>query len=174
MTELLGIGSRVRHPEFGLGVVINVKSDGYTITFIDYGTKVVKAHTTMEVIHQAELNHDNVSMFDVERALTKILQKWTDLEPCQLGDKWKGGKIILQPGKTGLASKEIPIETFFSKIVMIRDRLRVMEQRVNASGLATEDKINLQQYITRCYGSMTTFNLLFADTDDHFVGEKSS
>jgi len=78
----------------------------------------------------------------------------------------------LIPGEAGLKPKEIPIETFFHKIVMLRDRLRVMEQRINASDLSDEEKVNLQQYITRIYGSLTTFNILFKNKEDNFVGEK--
>jgi hypothetical protein len=81
--------------------------------------------------------------------------------------------MILQPGDKTLASKEVPIETFFHKIVMVRDRLRTLEQRVNASKLSDEDKVNIQQYITRIYGSLTTFNVLFRFQEDQFIGEKS-
>ena len=174
MDYILGIGSRVNHPDFGVGVVINVRSDTYTVTFINYGNKMIAINYPLEVLNRAELEADLVSMFDVERTLTKLLNKWTDLQPTQIGDKWKGGKLILQPGRSGLQSKEITIDVFFNKIVMMRDRLRVLEQRVNASSLDADDKVNMQQYITRCYGSMTTFNLLFADTDDYFSGEKTS
>jgi hypothetical protein len=112
-------------------------------------------------------------LFDVERNLSKILQRWMDAtEVVPLGDKWKGGKMILQPGRRDLQSKEIPIDAFFHKIVMMRDRLRVLEQRVNASNMDDEEKVNIQQYITRCYGSMTTFNILFKEPQYHFSGEK--
>ena len=83
--------------------------------------------------------------------------------------------IILKPGDTSLKSKEIPIDVFFNKIVMLRDRLRVLEQHINSNKkLSEEDKVNLQQYITRCYGSLTTFNVLFKYTTDNFVGDKGS
>jgi hypothetical protein len=120
-----------------------------------------------------EPTNDIVSLFDVEQTFSKILQRWMDAtEIVPLGDKWKGGKIILQPGRRDLQSKKIPIDAFFHKIVMMRDRLRVLEQRVNASNMDNEEKVNIQQYITRCYGSMTTFNILFKEQQHYFSGEK--
>ena len=92
-----------------------------------------------------------------------------------MGNRWLGGKIVLQPGDVSMKPKEIPIDVFFNKIIMLRDRLRVMEQRINAHDkLSEEDKINLQQYLTRIYGSLTTFNVMFKNNEDHFVGEKGS
>lgn len=167
--EILGIGSRIKHEKFGVGVVINIKTDVYEVAFIEDGIRNIKIDTELEIIENAGFENDRVSMFDVERSITKILQKWMDAtEIIPLGDKWKGGKMILEPGRNDLASKEIPIDTFFHKIVMLRDRLRVMEQKVNASELDDETKVDLQQYISRCYGSMTTFNILFKNTEDHF------
>jgi hypothetical protein len=117
---------------------------------------------------------DTVSLYDVEQSLLSILKKWNGLgEPVAIGDKWKGGKMILEPGQAGLASKDVPIDVFFHKIVMLRDRLRVMEQKINASKMEEIDKVDLQQYITRIYGSLTTFNVLFKSTSDYFVGEKT-
>lgn len=175
MNKILGIGSRVKHQDFGEGVVINVKSSSYTITFIEHGVKVLKLDAPIEIIEALEQEHDMVSLFDVEQSLSKILQKWMDAtEVVPLGDKWKGGKIILKPGRNDLAAKEMPIDVFFHKIVMMRDRLRVLEQRVNASNMDDEDKINIQQYITKIYGSMTSFNLLFKHNEHYFVGEKTN
>lgn len=167
--EILGIGSRVKHEEFGAGVVISVKSDGYEITFIESGTRKIKIDAPLEIISVVPLNPNNISMIEVENTLNKILQKWMDAtEVIPLGEKWLGGKMILEPGKVGLTSKEIPIETFFHKIVMMRDKLRVLEQKVNASDLSDEAKVDIQQYISRCYGSMTTFNILFKNTEQQF------
>ncbi|HSI06200.1 MAG TPA: hypothetical protein VLC93_17065, partial [Myxococcota bacterium] len=88
-----------------------------------------------------------------------------------LGKKWEGGTVLMKPADASLQAKEIPVETFFHKIVMVRDRLRVLEQKINGhSGLSDTDKVELQQYVTRCYGSLTTFNVLFRDKNDQFEG----
>jgi hypothetical protein len=169
----LGIGSRVNHAEFGKGVVIQAYTDSYEITFLDYGTKtIMKTFKGLEVLDFAGGDIDYISFEKVERVFAKLLRRITDIqEIVPLGSRWQGGKMILQPGDRNLQSKEIPIEAFFHKIVMVRDRLRVMEQRVNSSDLTDEEKVNIQQYITRIYGSLTTFNILFAEKDDYFVGE---
>ena len=106
--------------------------------------------------------------------LTHVLAKYNGIEyKAELGKKWQGGTMILQPADKELKPKDMPIETFFHKIVMMRDRLRVLEQNINSSGsLTDEEKVNLQQYISRIYGSMTSFNILFEDKEDYFVGMK--
>ena len=107
-------------------------------------------------------------------ALRDMLAAAGSTPESRIGAKWEGGTLVLKPGKPGLQDKEVPIEAFFKKIVMVRDRLRVLEQRVNASNLSDADKVDLQQYITRCYGSLTTFNVLFDAREDWFVGEKKA
>ncbi len=175
MNTLLGIGSRIRHEEFGDGVVINLKAGDYTITFIETGVKILKFDAPLTILEALEPDSDLVSLFDVEQSLTRILQRWVDqTELVPLGDKWKGGKLILKPGRADLSTKEMPIDGFFHKIVMVRDRLRVLEQRINASPLDDEEKINIQQYITRIYGSLTSFNLLFKNQQQQFVGDKAT
>ncbi len=175
MDTLLGIGSRVSHPEFGDGVIINVKASGYTITFLQQGVKIIKFDAPLTVIDAIEPDSDLVSLFDVEQALTRVLQRWVDqTEVVPLGDKWKGGKLIMKPGRPDLSQKEMPIDAFFHKIVMVRDRLRVLEQRVNASALDDEEKVNIQQYITKIYGSLTSFNILFKHQHQQFAGEKTT
>jgi hypothetical protein len=173
--KILGIGSVIQHPEFGEGVVINVKSATYLISFLNHDTKEI-AHRFpgLEIIREEEPNEDMVSLYEVERSLRSILQKFSDVqETVPLGQKWTGGKLIMQPGDKNLKPKEMPIESLFHKIVMIRDRMRTLEQRVNASALTDEEKVNIQQYITRCYGSLTSFNVLFKRPEDYFVGDKT-
>jgi len=172
--KLLGIGSRIDHPEYGKGVVTNVSSRHYWVTFIEKGLETIDLDAEFEVIETAEDDVDTVSLFDVESSLVSILKKWSDThERVALADKWKKGTLILEPGGD-LANKEMPIETFFHKIVMVRDRLRVMEQKINSSkNLDDQEKVDLQQYITRIYGSLTSFNVLFKNESDRFIGERS-
>lgn len=172
--KLLGIGSRISHKDFGKGVVTNVTSKHYWVTFIDNGLETIDLDSDFEVIEAAEDDVDTVSFFEVERSLKAILKKWSDVsEVIAIADKWKGGKLILEPGDTNLKSTEIPIDTFFHKITMVRDRLRVMEQKINSSTLEVQEKIDLQQYITRSYGSLTSFNVLFKLKSQQFVGQRS-
>jgi len=92
-----------------------------------------------------------------------------------IADRWQGGQLVLRPGKAGTQEKVVPIDAFFRKIVMVRDRLRVLEQRINNHPkLADSDRLELHEYITRAYGSLTTFNVLFADAADRFVGTGSA
>ena len=172
--KLLGISSRINHPEYGKGVVTNVTSKHYWVTFIEGGLETIDLDSEFEVIEAAEDEVDTVSFFEVESSLVKILKKWSDAsEVVSIGEKWKGGKLILEPGDTNLQSKELPIDSFFHKITMVRDRLRVMEQKINSSKqLDEQEKIDLQQYITRCYGSLTTFNVLFKLKSQQFVGQR--
>ncbi len=174
-TTLLGVGSRVKHPAFGNGVVIKINKIAYDVCFFTYGIKPVgKDYDQWEVV-EAIPAENAIDFSSVEKSLIKVLQHFSDItEVISLGDKWEGGTMILKPGDDSLKGKEIPIDTFFHKIVMVRDRLRVMEQRINSSKqLSSEEKVNLQQYITRIYGSLTTFNVLFKYKEDYFVGEKS-
>jgi len=172
--KLLGIGSRINHTDYGKGVVTNVSSKHYWVTFIDNGLETIDLDSEFEVIEAAEDDVDTVSFFDVERSLTEILKKWSDVsEVVPIADKYKGGKLILEPADTSLKPYELPIDTFFHKITMVRDRLRVMEQRVNSSNLDEQGKIDLQQYITRIYGSLTSFNVLFKSKSQQFIGQRS-
>ena len=174
-TAILGIGSRVKHKEYGMGVVIQVKAGSYIITFIEHGNReIVRNYEGLEVIDLLEQPDDMISFETVEQALTKILRNFSDVsEIIPIADKWRGGKLVLQPANHDLKAYEMPITTFFNKIIMLRDRLRVLEQKVNASNISEEEKISIQQYITRSYGSLTSFNILFRSKADIFVGESS-
>jgi hypothetical protein len=107
---------------------------------------------------------------DLEKMLRRVIREESGLTPVTPGEKWRGGELIMKPGKSGLQEKAIPIDTFFHKVVMLRNRLRVLEQKINASKLAEDEKLDLQSYITGCYGSLTSFNVLFADEADKFRG----
>lgn len=173
--QILGIGSRIEHREFGKGVVTNVTSKHYWVTFIDNGLETIELDSEFDVIELVEEEVDTISFSEVEQSLISILRKWSDAsQVTPIADKWKGGTLVLKPGDANLSEKEIPMDTFFHKIVMVRDRIRVMEQKINASSnLDDQEKVDLQQYITRIYGSLTTFNVLFNNKSDHFIGEKA-
>ena len=171
--KILGIGSRIKHQEYGLGVVTNVTAKHYWVTFIENGLETIDVDSKFEVIEALEDEVDSVSFYEVEKTLKNVLQRWSDVsQVVPIADKWKGGKLIMEPG-TATQNKEVPIDVFFHKITMVRDRIRVMEQKINSSNLDESEKIDLQQYITRIYGSLTTFNVLFKSTTDYFVGDKS-
>jgi hypothetical protein len=172
----LGIGSRVKHPQFGKGVVIQVRSDAWEITFIDHGTRLIlRDYEGLETIEAVDTSSEMITWEKIEKSLIRVLQRFSDIqEVVPLGNKWKGGKMVLFPGEPGLKEKEVPMETFFHKIVMVRDRLRVLEQKLNSSDLPDQEKVDLQQYITRIYGSLTTFNVLFKNREDQFEGDKGN
>ena len=171
----LGIGTILSHPKFGKGVVVGQQGEYIQIFFQETqeAKELAKDFDGYEILEAIENTSPSLSLDDVELALENVLYKMNMVdEPVKLGDKWLRGKIIIQPGIKDMQEKEIPIDVFFNKIVMVRDRLRVLEQNINTHAkLDSEDKIHLQQYITRCYGSLTTFNVLFRDKYAHFKGE---
>ena len=110
---------------------------------------------------------------EFREVLRDVIREELGVTEVPLGGRWQGGEVILKPGKEGTQEKRVPIEALFRKIVTVRDKLRVLEQKVNAHPrLSDEDKVQMQQYVTQCYGSLTTFNVLFADRNDAFVGQK--
>lgn len=173
----LGIGTRLQHTHFGPGVITGVKYATYIIAFINHGIKEIdKTDPLLDEIIPENVTTEVETVSETERSLLKILRLWGGItENVPLGDRWTGGTLILKPADPSLKPKEIPVDAFFHKIVMLRDRLRVLEQQINAHKVLTdEEKVNLQQYITRIYGSLTTFNVLFKNKEQWFVGEKGS
>ncbi len=173
----LGVGSRLQHTHFGPGVVVGIRYATYLISFINHGTKEVdKTDPHLDEIIPENVSPEVETTAELEISLLKILRQWAEVsETVKLGDRWIGGTLILQPADKSIKPKELPIDVFFHKIVMLRDRLRVLEQNINSHKLLTdEDKVNIQQYITRIYGTLTSFNVLFKDKEHWFVGEKGS
>ena len=115
------------------------------------------------------MSHDT-SNSDLELLLRRIIREETGLTPVAPAEKWRGGHLVLRPGRPGVQEKVWPIETFFHKVVMLRNRLRTLEQQLNSSELPEDAKIKLQAYVTGCYGSLTSFNVLFAEEGDQFKG----
>lgn len=174
---LLGVGTRLQHSQHGQGVIVAVRYATYLVSFIIVGLKEIdKTDSHLEEIYPENVSAEIATDSEIEKSLLKILRLWGGFsEIVPLGEKWNKGTMLLQPFDKSLKPKEIPIGDFFHKIVMLRDRLRVLEQGINSSkNLSDEEKVNLQQYITRCYGSLTTFNVLFRNKEQWFVGEKGA
>ncbi|HHZ94568.1 MAG TPA: hypothetical protein EYN28_01070 [Flavobacteriales bacterium] len=178
---MIGIGAKIEHPNFGEGVIFGREGDFYRIYFKELGEKEIGVeYDGYEVLEASKGDSPQPDVSDIIEAIDhvfdeklSVLTSYLDPEPIQIGEKWLGGVMILSPAESDLQAKEIPIETFFHKIVMVRDRLRVLEQQINSDEKLDDiDKVKLQQYITRIYGSLTTFNVLFKYKEDSFSGEK--
>jgi hypothetical protein len=165
----LGIGTLVRHPDFGLGRVVDYEPGTYVIVFRGgQARRVALAYDGLQV----EERRGDPELDRIRQAVREALgdHGWIDVD-LELAPRWAGGVLRLVPGKPELQPKEVPLEAFFKKLVAIRDRLRVLEQKLNAHpGLAAEEKLELQGYLTRCYGSLTTFNGLFATREGQAQG----
>ncbi len=173
----LSEGLTIDHVRYGKGKILSLEERIYTVNFGKLGTIELTINKAEEdIVILKEETSDQLDMEELEKTLIRILNEYSDIsKPIDLAGKWQGGTLLLKPGSDTLKPKEVPIETFFHKIVMVRDRLRVLEQNINSHPkLTDEDKINMQQYITRIYGSLTTFNVLFQDEEDHFVGDKKN
>jgi hypothetical protein len=177
MSTDLGLGSHVEHPHFGKGIVVAVEEEYYTVWFkAQHETKVVaKNFPGLQVLNAITMQTiaETVTLEDIEAAVERILDRRlsSELQLTPLALRWQKGTLVMKPGDPSLLSKEVPLETFFHKIVMVRDKLRVMEQKINSHKVLTdEEKIDLQQYITGIYGSLTTFNVLFKEPQHQFKG----
>ncbi len=170
----LGAGSKLSHPSFGSGMILREDGEYYEIYF--YDSEEVKTlardYEGFEVLEGKAAEQPEYTLKDIQRAVREAVAEMAEKAPIiPLGGKWMGGQVVFEPNDANLQVKEIPMETFFRKIVMVREKLRVLEQNINNHPkLDDEDRIHLQQYITRCYGSLTTFNVLFAYKEDQFKG----
>lgn len=166
----LGLTTIVSHPLFGRGRIVAYDNECYVVLFKGGETKnVAFSFDAMK----AETVVGDPQTDRIKQAMREVLNDygWLDVD-LEMGRRWVGGTMKLIPGKEDTQPKEVPIEMLFKKIIGIRDKLRVLEQKVNAhSALPSEDKLELQGYITRCYGSLTTFNVLFASKESQFQGQ---
>jgi hypothetical protein len=171
----LHLGMSVVHPQYGSGVVKAITEHAAEVLFLD-GRKPVEPVSSglMPAEAQAQLTGLNVPLDQlirqtVDAAVNRLGLDQPDAHVRELAPKWRGGKLVLHPHDPALATKEIELEVFFHKIVMVRNNLRVLEQKINASeALTSAEKFDWQQYLTRSYGSLTTFNLLFKEKEDQF------
>jgi len=174
--ETLGIGARINHPHYGKGVVVETASEFYTIWFKTANTAktIAKDYTELTVLENTGTGGENgsVSLADMEQALDNVLsQRLHEFQLVPMATKWNDGTLVLKPKDESLQPKEVPIDVFFHKIVMLRDRLRLIEQKINSHKVLTDaEKVELQQYITAGYGTLTTFNILFKETIHQFKG----
>jgi hypothetical protein len=175
MDKVLSIGTKIDHERYGNGIIIGVNLTTYDVLF-ERGGKMQfnKSRFDVEVLEEgAEPVSDEVTLSTktLLEAIEAVLDRSGALqEEVPIGEKWLGGTLILQPSNP----EEMPVETFFHKIVMLRDRLRVLEQNINSHEKLTDlEKVNLQQYITRIYGSLTSFNILFSEKEHYFTGTGS-
>lgn len=171
-------GQVVYHTEFGTGRVVNIDDAAgrIIVNFIKAGVKTFGAAQADDELSDTPIapEEDNdMDTDELKEAIRQVLREEGLVGETEIGARWDGGEMVLNPGTPGLQSKPVPIDTFFHKIVMVRNQLRMLEQNINAHAKLTDaEKVEMQQYITRCYGSLTTFNVLFADKKDWFVGSK--
>jgi hypothetical protein len=172
----IAIGARVKHPALGVGVVYDLDPRTVHIFFREHGEQAVSRsfEGLVTIAPGVELGQEPLDLNAVRECLREVIEEMQlPQRPVDMARRFDGGSLVLKPKDPALQPKELPIADFFHKIVMIRDRFRVLEQKINAhEKLGEQDKVELQQYITRCYGSLTSFNVLFADKEDHFVGQK--
>jgi len=173
--ESLHIGMKVLHPRYGVGAVKALTEHTADISFDDAPRTLAPESGGLESAEAtAELTQLQVPLANLIRDTAHATVEALGLERKDvviegLANRWQRGTLVMKSADESLQPKEVPIETFFHKIVMIRNNLRVLEQKVNASDkLSDADKFDMQQYITRCYGSLTTFNVLFKNKDDQF------
>jgi len=167
-----GIGTILKHSQFGKGKVLGYSGNQYEILFVGNNFKRISFDSAdMSVI----TNFGDPEFDRIQQAVREVLGDYGFLDSdIEISSKWAGGSVRLIPGKEGTQEKEIPLEVFFKKIISIREKLRVLEQKLNNHPkLTEEEKIDFQSYITRSYGSLTSFNVLFQNKESQFTGVKS-
>ncbi|HQH28132.1 MAG TPA: hypothetical protein PLP17_12095 [Oligoflexia bacterium] len=163
-----GIGTIIKHAHLGRGRVIGYDGPLYVVQFRGELKRIPFTYREMEAVELVD-----VETAKIKQVIAELLGDygWLDVE-LELGSRWVGGTMKLVPGKEGTQPKEIPLEAFFKKVINVREKLRVLEQKINNHPkLEQEEKLELEGYITRCYGSLTSFNVLFADKPSQFKGE---
>jgi hypothetical protein len=162
---MLRIGGWIEHPHYGIGKITGHKDTRYVVAF-QVGIREVESHEPG--VHEAVAPPGGDPIKD---ALREVLEEYGLGGVAELAGRWEGGEIIVKPPKEGLKEHHLPVDALFHKVVMIRDRLRVLEQKINAhKALSAADKVEMQQYVTRCYGSLTSLNFLFKREEDKFSG----
>jgi hypothetical protein len=174
--ESLHIGMKVRHPQYGTGTVRTIAESTAEIQFDDGNRRVVAPDSAglepaepQAAVAGLSLPLKQFVEQTLDAAVRKLGLEKPDSVVEKLGVRWHGGRLVLHPADPALQTKDVPLETFFHKIVMVRNNLRVLEQKINAHEKLTDgEKVEMQQYITRCQGSLTTFNMLFKEKEDQF------
>ena len=171
----LTVGLTIRHPQYGIGTVRSISEHAAEIRFDD-STRTIDPELSGIAPAEAGMTVSGLSTplsqfveSSIESVLTRLGYENPNASVQELGARWHKGKIVMHPADPTLQTKEVPLEVFFHKIVGLRNQLRVLEQKINAhTGLSDGDKVEMQQYVTRCYGSLTTFNVLFKNKEDQF------
>ena len=173
--EALHIGQKVRHPQYGVGVVKSIAEHSAEVRFDDAHRTVdpdrsgMTPAESMASLSELQMPLEQLLNTTIETVLDRLGYESPNSVTEQLGVRWHKGKLVLHPADPTLQTKEVPLEVFFHKLVGIRNQLRVLEQKINSQANLTDgEKVELQQYISRCYGSLTTFNLLFKNKEDQF------
>ena len=165
---MLRIGTWIEHPHYGLGRIANHNGTRYVCSFPGVGLREVESREPGIREAKAPAQED-----PIKSAVREVFEEFGFGGVAELAGRWEGGEIVVRPGREGLKEHRLPVDQLFHKVIMVRDRLRVLEQKINGHKTLTDaEKVELQQYVTRCYGSLTSFNFLFSDEQDKFRGQK--